>query len=116
MTLTVEQGHSATDLKQEQHRSKKVFASLYQYKVWANSEPFALLQAVETSHPKGLPLAVRMFNRIFIPKGMHLAARILDHVFVVDQIFKANLAGEKHPLSFPAQRNAGIAAALRPGA
>lgn len=76
--------------------SKKLFASLYQYKAWANSELFALLQAVEASHPKGLQLAARMFNRVFIPRGMHLAARILDHVSVVDQIFKANLAGEKH--------------------
>ena len=77
--------------------SKKLFASLFQYKAWANSELFALLQSVsEASQPKGMPLTSRVLNSVLAPTGMRLAARILDHVFVVDQIFKANLVAEKH--------------------
>lgn len=55
--------------------------SLFGYKAWANSELFALLATVPSEHSEQL----------------HTCIRTLNHIHVVDQIFRAHLAGEPRP-------------------
>ena len=56
-------------------------ASLFAYKTWANAELFELLDKA----------AVRM-----LPETLRAAIRTLNHIHVVDTIFRAHLAGERH--------------------
>ena len=61
--------------------SQKILASLFAQKSWANRE---LYDAVA-----GVSAAEHAAER-------HAAIRMLNHIYVVDQIFRAHLAGEKH--------------------
>jgi uncharacterized damage-inducible protein DinB len=62
--------------------SQKILASLFAQKSWANRELFDVLASVtSTEHAASL----------------HTAIRTLNHIYVVDRIFRAHLADEKHP-------------------
>ena len=62
--------------------SQKILTSLFAQKSWANRELFDVLASVtSTEHAAAL----------------HTAIRTLNHIYVVDRIFRAHLAGEKHP-------------------
>ena len=61
--------------------SQKILASLFAQKSWANRE---LYDAVA-----GVSAAEHAAER-------HTVIRMLNHIYVVDQIFRAHLAGEKH--------------------
>ena len=62
--------------------SQKILASLFAQKSWANRELFDVVAAItSTEHAAAL----------------HTAIRTLNHIYVVDRIFRAHLAGEKHP-------------------
>jgi uncharacterized damage-inducible protein DinB len=62
--------------------SQKILASLFAQKSWANRELFDVVAAITaTEHAAAL----------------HTAIRTLNHIYVVDQIFRAHLAGETHP-------------------
>ena len=61
--------------------SQKILASLFAQKSWANRE---LYDAVA-----GVSAAEHAAER-------HAVIRMLNHIYVVDQIFRAHLAGEKH--------------------
>ena len=61
--------------------AKKILASLFAQKAWANRELFDVLASVApTEHADRL----------------HTAIRTLNHIYVVDQIFRAHLLNEKH--------------------
>ena len=61
--------------------SQKILASLFAQKSWANRELFDVVASVtSTEHAAAL----------------HTAIRTLNHIYVVDRIFRAHLAGEKH--------------------
>ena len=55
--------------------------SLFAYRAWANSELFALLESLPSSHADQL----------------HSCIRTLNHIYVVDRIFRAHLSGEPRP-------------------
>lgn len=62
--------------------SQKILASLFDQKSWANRELFDVVASItSTEHAASL----------------HTAIRTLNHIYVVDRIFRAHLAGEKHP-------------------
>ena len=62
--------------------AQKILSSLFAQKSWANRELFdAVAGVTQAEHA-----AVR-----------HTAIRTLNHIYVVDRIFRAHLAGEKHP-------------------
>ena len=61
--------------------SEKILASLFAQKSWANRELYDTVADVSAAEHA----AVR-----------HAAIRMLNHIYVVDQIFRAHLAGKKH--------------------
>nr|WP_315489689.1 DinB family protein [uncultured Rhodoferax sp.] len=61
--------------------SKKILATLFAQKAWANRELFDVLASVSSSE-HATPL--------------HTAIRLLNHIYVVDRIFRAHLLGEPH--------------------
>lgn len=58
-----------------------LLTSLFQYKMWANTELFACLEAM---------------NEAADGADHHTAALILNHVYIVDSIFVANLQRRQH--------------------
>lgn len=56
-------------------------APLFAYKTWADAELLALLEKVAAQLP---------------PETLRAATRTLNHIHVVDNIFRAHLAGERH--------------------
>ena len=61
---------------------QRILASLFAQKSWANRELFDVVASItSTEHAASL----------------HTAIRTLNHIYVVDRIFRAHLAGEKHP-------------------
>jgi len=62
--------------------SQKILASLFAQKSWANRELFDVLASVTSPEHAA---------------SLHTAIRTLNHIYVVDRIFRAHLAGEKHP-------------------
>jgi uncharacterized damage-inducible protein DinB len=61
--------------------SKKILATLFAQKAWANRELFDVVASVSSSE-HATPL--------------HTAIRLLNHIYVVDRIFRAQLLGEPH--------------------
>jgi uncharacterized damage-inducible protein DinB len=61
--------------------SKKILASLFAQKAWANRELFDVVASVSPD-AHAAPL--------------HTAIRMLNHIYVVDRIFRAHLLGESH--------------------
>jgi uncharacterized damage-inducible protein DinB len=61
--------------------SKKILASLFAQKAWANRELFDVVASVSPAE-HAVPL--------------HTAIRLLNHIYVVDRIFRAHLLGEPH--------------------
>ena len=61
--------------------SKKILASLFAQKAWANRELFDVVASVSTAE-HAAPL--------------HTATRLLNHIYVVDRIFRAHLLSEPH--------------------
>jgi len=62
--------------------SQKILATLFAQKSWANRELFDVVAASTTAEHAAT---------------LHTAIRTLNHIYVVDRIFRAHLAGEKHP-------------------
>ncbi|HID9656999.1 TPA: DinB family protein [Serratia marcescens] len=60
---------------------KKHLEQLFNYKQWADAEAFA---------------AIRKVDADAWPKQRHLMLRLMNHIYVVDQIFIANLQGQRH--------------------
>jgi uncharacterized damage-inducible protein DinB len=58
--------------------SLSVLQSLFDYKAWANTELFEVLETVTSE------------------VDLHTAIRTLNHIYVVDRIFRAHLLGEPH--------------------
>ena len=58
--------------------SLSVLQSLFDYKAWANTELFDVLETVTSE------------------ADLHTAIRTLNHIYVVDRIFRAHLLGEPH--------------------
>lgn len=58
--------------------STSVLQSLFDYKAWANTELFDVLETVSSE------------------AELHTAIRTLNHIYVVDRIFQAHLLGEPH--------------------
>ena len=61
--------------------SQKILASLFAQKSWANRELYDAVAGVSAAEHRA---------------ERHAAIRTLNHIYVVDQIFSAHLAGEKH--------------------
>ncbi|MFZ6874332.1 DinB family protein [Undibacterium sp. Di27W] len=61
--------------------TKKLLLSLFEYKAWANTELYQLMASVPADT---------------YARELHDAIRILNHIHVVDQIFMANLQGQRH--------------------
>ena len=61
---------------------QKILSSLFAQKSWANRELFDSVAGV-TQAEHAAP--------------RHTAIRTLNHIYIVDRIFRAHLAGEKHP-------------------
>lgn len=62
-------------------QTKKLLLTLFEYKAWANQELYQLLATVSNDS---------------YPRETHDAIRILNHIYVVDQIFVANIQGQRH--------------------
>ncbi|ABD67914.1 DinB [Rhodoferax ferrireducens T118] len=62
--------------------SQKILSSLFAQKSWANRELFDVLASMTSTDQAA---------------SLHTAIRTLNHIYVVDRIFRAHLAGEKHP-------------------
>jgi uncharacterized damage-inducible protein DinB len=62
--------------------SNKLLISLFEYKAWANRGLYEALLAAPANAPK---------------RDMYVIRATLDHVSVVDQLFKARIAGEPEP-------------------
>ncbi len=61
--------------------TKKLLSGLFEYKAWANVDLYNLMATV---------------SREQHARELHDAIRILNHIHVVDQIFVANLQGQRH--------------------
>jgi uncharacterized damage-inducible protein DinB len=61
--------------------SKKILASLFAQKAWANRELFDVVASVSAAEHAD---------------ALHAAIRMLNHIYVVDRIFRAHLLNEKH--------------------
>lgn len=61
--------------------SKQILSSLFAQKSWANRELFDVVASIATGEHA---------------TSLHTAVRTLNHIYVVDRIFRAHLAGEKH--------------------
>ena len=61
--------------------SKKILASLFAQKAWANRELFDVVASVSAAEHAD---------------SLHAAVRMLNHIYVVDRIFRAHLLNEKH--------------------
>ena len=61
--------------------TKKLLTDLFDYKAWANVELYQLLASVTADT---------------YARELHDSIRVLNHIYVVDQIFVANLQGQRH--------------------
>ncbi len=75
------QTNAATGINKDYMHTKKLLLSLFEYKAWANAELYQLMTSVSGDTYAG---------------ELHDAIRILNHIYVVDQIFVANLQGQRH--------------------